>query len=298
MDWVTSVAFVSGALSCALGLTVVLGWILHAAFLVQLHPDLVPMQFNTALGFLFAGAGLLSVVYGRPRWAAACGAALVALGLLTLTEYLASIDLGIDQFFFTHDITVKTSHPGRMAPNTALCFALSGGALAVMSRATSSRMCLLASGFLGSLILTLGALAMLGYLLGVEAGYGWGGLTQMAPHTAAGFMLLGTGLFIFAWRKGTEGEKSASLSAFHRKRFYFLGLVMALIVTAVLSTTLYLLYEAAFDQQAVRLHEMARGQASLIVSETRFNELHGAGSPAGAPLPSHSMRSATSTMGS
>lgn len=76
MDWVTSVAFVSGALSCALGLTVVLGWILHAAFLVQLHPDLVPMQFNTALGFLFAGAGLLSVCMAghdepqpvAPRW--------------------------------------------------------------------------------------------------------------------------------------------------------------------------------------------------------------------------------------
>lgn len=270
-DWVIFVAFVSGALSCALGLTVVLGWILHSAFLVQLNPDFVPMQFNTALGFLLGGAGLLSVVYGRPRWAAACGAALVGLGLLTLTESLAGIDLGIDQFFLTHDITVKTSHPGRMAPNTALCFALFGGALVAMGRAASSRMCLFASGFLGSVVLTLGTLAVLGYLLGVEAGYGWGALTRMALHTAVGFMLLGTGLFIFAWRKDTEGEKSASMSGFHRKRFYFPSLIMALIVTGTISATLFLLYETAFEQERAHLIAYSKTQAHMFNAVGQFD---------------------------
>ena len=48
------------------------------------------------------------------------------IGTLTLIEYVSGINLGIDQLFMEHYIGVKTSHPGRMAPNTALCFSLTG----------------------------------------------------------------------------------------------------------------------------------------------------------------------------
>ena len=72
-------------------------------------------------------------VYSRPRLAAACGTIVAAIGLLTLIEYIFGVDLGIDQFLMKHYITVKTSHPGRMAPNTALCFSLTALALLTMS---------------------------------------------------------------------------------------------------------------------------------------------------------------------
>jgi signal transduction histidine kinase len=38
-------------------------------------------------------------------------------------------------------------------------------------------------------------------MTGLESAYGWGNLTRMAVHTAFGFMVLGIGLFMFAWIK-------------------------------------------------------------------------------------------------
>lgn len=122
---------VAGGAATLLGVLVLAGWHTHNTKLIQVLPAFVPMQYNTAAGFLACGVGLLSVGLGRARLAMACGAAAGTVGLLTLGEYIFGIDLGIDQFLMQHDVTVETSHPGRMAPNTALCFSLIGAALLV-----------------------------------------------------------------------------------------------------------------------------------------------------------------------
>jgi hypothetical protein len=46
-----------------------------------------------------------------------------------MTEYLVGVGLGIDQLFF-HD--ASAIDPGRMAPNTAICFAMLGTALLLL----------------------------------------------------------------------------------------------------------------------------------------------------------------------
>ena len=109
----------SALLSGLLGLVVLAGWYTHNVYLIQVHPDFVPMQYNTALGFFFygLGAGLLFLGQGLP--ARICGGLVAAIGFLTLLQYAFGWDLRIDQLLMEHDITVKTSHPGRMAPNTA-----------------------------------------------------------------------------------------------------------------------------------------------------------------------------------
>ena len=77
------------------------------------------------------------------------------LGALTLMEYIGHANLGIDELFMKHDITVKTSHPGRMAPNTAICFTLIGLA-AVLNRRKWSPFCRsLVRVILGSLVFAL-----------------------------------------------------------------------------------------------------------------------------------------------
>jgi len=86
----------------------------------------VPMQYNTALGFVFCGAALLGLALGRPRVGVAAAGIAAVIGSLTLVEYIGQVDLGIDELFMEHEVTVKTSNPGRMAPNTALCFVLIG----------------------------------------------------------------------------------------------------------------------------------------------------------------------------
>ncbi|NIO84302.1 MAG: PAS domain-containing sensor histidine kinase, partial [Candidatus Aminicenantes bacterium] len=81
------------------------------------------------------------------------------IGILTLSQYISGTELGIDQLLMEHYITVETSHPGRMAPNTALCFSLSGIVLVLIYR--YKRYWVLFS-VLGSLITGLGLVAFTG----------------------------------------------------------------------------------------------------------------------------------------
>jgi len=105
-----------------------------------------------------------------------------------------------------HYITVKTSQPGRMAPNTALCFATTGAALLILSKVRRTRQGLMVVGLLGSITAALGVVSFFGYFSGVETAYGWGNLTRMAVHTAAGFIALGMGIFAFAWFEGMTDD--------------------------------------------------------------------------------------------
>ena len=122
------VVIFAGGFLATLGIVVLVGWHTHNVALVQVFPAFVPMQYNTALGFFLCGIGLFSITFARPHFAMACGGTVIMIGCLTLIEYIFGVSLGIDQLLMKHYITVETSHPGRMAPNTALCFALTGAA--------------------------------------------------------------------------------------------------------------------------------------------------------------------------
>ena len=50
----------------------------------------------------------------------------------------------------------------------------------------------------GYSIFSLAAVALYGYILGNELAFGWGNLTRMAVHTAAGFIVLGVGVLVYA----------------------------------------------------------------------------------------------------
>lgn len=196
----------AGSVSALLGIVVLAGWYTHTVILIQVLPTFVPMQYNTAMGFLLSGVGLLALVYKLPRLVLASGGLVAAVGTLTLIEYIFGVDLGIDQLFMEHYIGVKTSHMGRMAPNTALCFMLTGITILTSYLFARYKRCTLTTGTLGSIVLGLGIIAFSGYLTGLESAYGWGNLTRMAVHTAFGFMVLGIGLFMFAWIKEREKE--------------------------------------------------------------------------------------------
>ncbi len=194
-----------GLFSLLLGLIVIIGWYSENTLLIQVHPLLVPMQYNTALGFLIIGAGLIARLKGNPQTTLMCGSIGIAIGGLTLVEYIANVDLGIDQLFMDHYITVETSHPGRMAPNTALCFLISGLTLLT---ATHNRIIYKGPSLaiLGTIVTGLGTLALVGYISGVEAAYGWSHLTSMAVHTSIGFIILGISFFIYGQIVGNQNQ--------------------------------------------------------------------------------------------
>lgn len=193
---------ITGTLVSTLGILVMLGWHLHLVTLIQVLPEYVPMQFNTALGFMLCGVGILAVLYGNFKLSMASSIATLMLGLLTLFEYGTGINIGIDELFFRHYITTHTYHPGRMAPNTALSFALAGATLLMASRNVWNRRNMLIINSLGSLILGIGLVAVFGYFMALERAYTWTKYTQMAIHTAAGFTMTGAGLIALTWYKG------------------------------------------------------------------------------------------------
>jgi sensor domain CHASE-containing protein len=189
-----------GGVCTALGLAVLIGWHLHSIPLIQLHPTLAPMQYNTALSLVLAGMGLEAWVWGRmPRATPILGGVLAAVGGVTMSEYLLHVNLGIDQALFHSTIMTETSNAGRMSPVSAFCFTLAGLGLLSLGLRSAPRWRPLAVGSLASIIISITLVALLGYALRLPGTYGWGQLTRIAMHTAAGLCLVGAGLFIIAW---------------------------------------------------------------------------------------------------
>ena len=281
-----AVATAAGGLSATLGLLVLVGWYTHVKVLIQVLPAFVPMQYNTALGFLLCGAGLVALARGRLRLAIACGSVAGLVGVLTFAEYLFGLNLGLDQLFMEHYITVETSHPGRMAPNTALSFALTGTALVASSLLGNPRQRFLSAGVLGSTTLALGTLAFFGYLTGAETAYAWGQLTRMAVHTAFAFIACGVGLIAFAWREHVADPTTALVATdagwepgptSERRKILAVSIsIMAAVSLAVGLTAIRELYKAAVEQQRERLVEIAQMQARLMEAVARFDATYSA----------------------
>ncbi|MCC5831739.1 MAG: PAS domain S-box protein [Chlamydiales bacterium] len=191
--------FILGAISLLLGVVVIIGWLTHRPSLIQIRHQFSPMQFNSAIGFVLGGLGLISLFYLR-RLSAVIGIILFVLGSLTLLEYALPLNLGIDELFLKHTITVETSHPGRMGPNTALCFIFLGAGIFLASTAINQRWSAYLISILSLLIIFIGALSIIGYAICLPLSYGWGNFTSMSLLTAIGFVVLGAALFLLIHR--------------------------------------------------------------------------------------------------
>jgi len=187
-----------GLITAVLGLLVLFGWYTQNIALIQVHPNFAPMQYNTALGFLLGGLGLVSLTLKRSPLSFILGFACLFLGGVTLIQYIFGVDLGLDEFFIKAYVNVKTTHPGRMAPNTALCFSLMGLVLITGHRNRILQVSLAIS------LIVLSILALLGYLTNANNLYGWGTLTRMAIHTACCFIILGTGTLYLNFSNKSE----------------------------------------------------------------------------------------------
>ena len=184
--------------SIFLGLIVFLGWFAKIPQLVQIQPQWAPMQFNTALGFVTMGLVVCLTFFGRVSLSGALAIIPFSLCSLTLIQYFFNLSFGIDNLFYEHYIYVETSHPGRMAPSTAICFsllALSHGLSFWMTG--KSRGVLL--GVLGMVVLSLAIISIVGYLVGTETGLNLNRFTRMAFHTAVGMIWLGCANLILGW---------------------------------------------------------------------------------------------------
>jgi hypothetical protein len=84
-------AILAGAMSMLLGAIVLVGWYTHNVTLIQINAAFVPMQYNTALGFLLSGMALLLLTLDRDRMAGIPGLAVLLIGGITLIEYIGGV---------------------------------------------------------------------------------------------------------------------------------------------------------------------------------------------------------------
>lgn len=193
-------------IAAALGAGVLAGWAFHIQPLKSVLPDLVTMKANTALAFLLSGVSLFLLQQHNGPRAHKAGRVLAclvaAIGIGTLLEYLFHVDLAIDQVLFPEDRgAVATSHPGRMAPNTAVCFALAGAALLMVNTTYRGRS--RPTEYLSMAIICIALLAVTSYVLGAKPQVGLlPAATLMALHTAIGLVILAIGLIAARPKEG------------------------------------------------------------------------------------------------
>src|SRR6267154_276936 len=118
------------------GTLVLVGWSFDIALLKSVLPGLATMKPNTAICFILSGVALWqaarpeNVDAKRQRLAQACALVSTLIGAVTLTDYLWSLNIGIDGLLFRKALlATNRPFPGRMAHVAALEFAIFGIAL-------------------------------------------------------------------------------------------------------------------------------------------------------------------------
>ncbi|MDT5036732.1 MAG: hypothetical protein QOE03_1917 [Micromonosporaceae bacterium] len=203
LAWWTGFVPVAGLATIGLGATVLVGWAAGLVVLTCVVPGTPSMRPNTAVCLVLLGACLLvgfpasAVSAGRRGAAAGCASIVAIVGLFTLAEYAVGVDLGLDRVLFAGAVGVhpgSTSHPGRMAMNTATAVVLLAGAqvlLLVRARSRNVRvgqaMCLGSAG--------LGLLGLYGYVLQVPGLQQFLGLTGIPVPTAVGVIVVSVATF-------------------------------------------------------------------------------------------------------
>ncbi|MBL8955001.1 MAG: HAMP domain-containing histidine kinase, partial [Myxococcaceae bacterium] len=152
---------VIGAFCAVISLGVLAAWLGGGSFAEAVADR---MKANSAFSFTLLGAALCLRAHRRnPKLADALALLPAVIGLITLLQYVAGVDLGIDELLQReHSVAGEAARfPNRMAPNTA--FSLFCLGLAVFAASRGRTAALLSQG-LGVVTFFTGFTAIVGYL--------------------------------------------------------------------------------------------------------------------------------------
>jgi signal transduction histidine kinase/ActR/RegA family two-component response regulator len=186
-SWPRITGAICGALAILLGCSVLAGWAVHSAFLIQVAPYLVPMQRSTALCFILNGVALLGIAMGRPL--------LIVIGSAT-SGLLAFVSL-----------FENLREPGGPSPVTELCFiVLATAFLLAQTSLFAKRPSVL--GLAGLLVAVIGAICCISVISKSDA-LVWGHPSRVPLHAGAAFLLIGLGVAAVAFDMTLRGHRAA-----------------------------------------------------------------------------------------
>ena len=209
----TALSAVLGAIAAVIGMLVLIGWVFNDPVLKGINHLYVTMKANTAIAFICAGASLLLLIEHRPRsvkYRAGLTLAFVVLtlGLICIAQDVFNVQVGIDQLLFKDAAFLEgTVSPGRMSPNTSVCFIFLAVSLLLLD---SRRNKLFIFGRLLAFLAGLTAFtALVGYFYGVRDLLGIQKFTMMSLYGAFGFFILFLGVISARPGRGLMKDVSA-----------------------------------------------------------------------------------------
>lgn len=251
----------------ALGVVVIAGWLLERPMTVGVGLDHIGMSLNAAVSFVIAGLAL-SLSQSRVRLVLA--ALLFVLSALTLCEHMFELDLSIDRLLGHSWILQAEPHPGRMAPQVAAAFALAGLALAQLTRPQSSSLHWLAPLAIGVVFL-IALISVFGRLLRLDIIYDWNHATRIAPHAAAGLLLLALGLGQLSYRGSFNRTDDVSNDS---RRILAVTTAVLVAITIICAAVCFaVVVRHSHDLQQATLGREQRNQVELIGAEI-VNQRH------------------------
>ncbi len=193
-------ALVCSAVTAALGILGILGWVSRLHVLAGVRVDYIPIAPSTAVAFiLLAGALFLRARAPSRRFGKVGGmaAALLVslLSFLILLDFVPGVHLEIEKFLLREPGTFGAVRTGRMSPITAANFLLA--ALAMLLLAPARRAPAGGAAGLASIVVAVSLVVLLGYVYGTPLLYG-GKIIPVALPTAIAFLFLGLGLIAAA----------------------------------------------------------------------------------------------------
>lgn len=275
-----------GALLTLIGAATTGGWLMHLPALVQIVPGLVPMVFNTGLGFLGVG---LALVLGPLKDPAArmarsgIAAAIVVLCAATIVELTLDRPLGIDFPSLHAWFDYGNTRPGRMAPNTALGFILAGTTLLLSDRVHSRASAIAVLGLTFGLLAT-GLTGLVGYGLAPDLLFGWAKSARMAVHTASAMILAAFGLWRFwsrqPWYLGETYFRDDT-------KIRLISAVIVIVMTITAGLTGFVLQQQNFEKSLEsRLEAVIQGSIPGFHDSARQYRKHAAADVMLTELPS------------
>jgi len=191
MDIEKNFVRVSSLFILGIAALVLVGWFADIALLKSILPQYASMKANTAICFMLTAAAIYSRSTNRKYsllFYYVCTSLSLLIITVTLAEYIAGADMGIDQLLVSDVRSEVSPYPGRISVMSAMCFALVnlGLLLATSSHILVRRM----AQAMFHIITVMSVVAMFGYVFSVPGFYKFTFLAGMAVHTAVLMFLL------------------------------------------------------------------------------------------------------------
>jgi PAS domain S-box-containing protein len=264
--WIRRFPLLAGGIVMLIALAVLVGWFQDVEALRSISPRVVSMKANTAAALLCLGIALL-LAASRARAASATAAprwplelAALAIGAVTLVEYAAGLEVGLDQWLVSAPLDeFQTAAPGRMSMLSAICIVLCAGALLLEHRAGQRARA--ATRALATCAAIVALISLLGYLYGAPLLYRpFTASSAIAPHAAISFLLLSIGIVVLHPQHGLPSIAAGRTLIGTHVRWLLPAAVLIPLVMGILAVQLY----QAFGVARLAIAVTAAGTTVMI----------------------------------